>query len=1219
MTRGARSRERAIALVVAVLLAGTSAIGGPPPVRATEPTPSAPPTEILGAETPAPATTPEPLPTAEPTPAPPVETPAVATPPPVETPTPAPEPTATPDPTATPAPADVPGLAPLPPGATELVEKRTESSRTYLDATGRMTSELYTEPVFYKPEGSSTLVPVEVGFRATDDPGTSAVSDRAPVAVSVAAPTSADGFLAVTAGGTRVAFALPADLARDASRAEPVVAGAVADYAEITPGVGLRVIAGAEGATSFFVWRAAPAEPTLRFVVEAPGLALALTKEGTIEARDAAGTLVGIIPRPYAVDSTPDPFAGSGRFTDRVSLALAPDGRTVTVAVDEGWLATATYPVYVDPTYYNAGSLSYGDAHIASGYPTQNFADYVRPDSPYYHELWLGTDPSGTSGASHDYLRWDVAPFAGTTIDTASFAIYPYHQYYDAPATTPTWLRQVIEAPNGTWRETDPTWNNRSSYSYDLWTSEACVEGSTCTFNTSTVRTIVQGWATSPAANFGIRLDEAGCGSGSDACPNTHWKRLIAAEHTGADSFKPKMTVTWHVPSATAIAKPAFTGSRAFAWTYAGSPGQTKYQVQLSSDGGATWPAGLDGGHVTSGAASWTAPDGMALADLTTYTWHVRAYDGHSWSAYSAASSFTFDAYRRGDEPYYTRVPFDLGGGWSLDVGVHSGEARLARSLFSIGAIGPPAGLDLTYNSSDIATAGAFGAGWSSNLTQHLAITGSLAIWTRADGGRVAFTLAGGVWTAVPGHTDKLALASGEYTVTETDQTRLVFESTGAYRLKRIVDRFGKALALTYPANQIVATDAVGRATTLQLATFNGTLRVDYATDAAGRTWDLAYDTSTGTDLKTITEPAPGGGAATPTTNLTYDSSHRLTRVDLKRDSVTDRVTWKVGYDAAGKATSVVDPIAHASYADVANTFTYGAGNTVAGLLKTYSPAVRNSTTYSFDRTAGSRRSSTPGASRRRRPGMPPGTWPRSAGRSRRRRARRRPTSTTGTGMPRSRPRTSSRARPGPPSSPGPGTTPPPTTSSSARSPTATPRRSSSRSTSTAATASSRRSSPTARAAGSPRPPTPRPAPAEAPRMPRRTSGPTSCTTPQQACSRSSGTPSAGPPSTSTTRSATRPRWSATTPAAARPCPPGARPARAPGRSTPRRRSARAPPSRARSRRRSASPRPRRTPSATPRHTPTTTSAGARPRSCPATRRRSRPSPGRTATTSSAT
>ncbi len=141
-------------------------------MRALEPTPSAPPTEILGAETPAPATTPEPLPSSEPAP---VEPPAVATPeptPPAVEPTPPPveTPTPTPTPTGTPAPADVPGLAPLPSGATELVEKRTEFSRTYLDATGRMTSELYTEPVFYKPEGSSTLVPVEVGFRASTTP-----------------------------------------------------------------------------------------------------------------------------------------------------------------------------------------------------------------------------------------------------------------------------------------------------------------------------------------------------------------------------------------------------------------------------------------------------------------------------------------------------------------------------------------------------------------------------------------------------------------------------------------------------------------------------------------------------------------------------------------------------------------------------------------------------------------------------------------------------------------------------------------------------------------------------------------------------------------------------------------------------------------------------------------------------------------------------------------
>ena len=113
-------------------------------------------------------------------------------------------------------------------------------------------------------------------------------------------------------------------------------------------------------------------------------------------------------------------LAGSGHFTDKVRLSLGDDGRTVTVAVDPVWLATAVYPVYVDPStgwVYNTGTNSYGDAHTASGYPTLNFDDYVRPDSPYYHELCERTDPSGTSGTSYDFLKWNLSALQGSTVD----------------------------------------------------------------------------------------------------------------------------------------------------------------------------------------------------------------------------------------------------------------------------------------------------------------------------------------------------------------------------------------------------------------------------------------------------------------------------------------------------------------------------------------------------------------------------------------------------------------------------------------------------------------------------------------------------------------------------------------------------------------------------------------------------------------------------------
>ena len=55
-------------------------------------------------------------------------------------------------------------------------------------------------------------------------------------------------------------------------------------------------------------------------------------------------------------------------------------------------------------------------------------------------------------------------------------------------------------------------------------------------------------------------------------------------------------------------------------------------------------------------------------------------------------------------------------------------------------------------------------------------------------------------------------------------------------------------------------------------------------------------------------------------------------------------MTWGIGY-TSGKATSVTDPV----NASVSHIFTYNAGQTVVGLLKEYSPLVRNTWTYDLD------------------------------------------------------------------------------------------------------------------------------------------------------------------------------------------------------------------------------------------------------------------------------
>ena len=337
----------------------------------------------------------------------------------------------------------------------------------------------------------------------------------------------------------------------------------------------------------------------------------------------------------------------------------------------------------------------------------------------------------------------------------------------------------------------------------------------------------------------------------------------------------------------------------------------------------------------TAPLASW---DTRPLVGVYTVRLTVRDWAGNT-SATVQRIVFLENSLR-GEEAYLTRVPFDLGGGWGLDIGVANGEATLGRDLFSIPSYGPAQALSLRYSSLDTTSSGRFGVGWSSNLTQYLSFDypNNMVVWHRADGGVVPFGLIGSTWTPLRGHFETLTGAGSEYTVTLKDQTRLVFENSGAGRLKRIENRFGKALILVWNTSTATATDASGRVTNISIDAVNN--RITNVTDSAGRSWSFGYS-PTGNDLTSVTDPA------SKVTTLGYDASHRLTTVTRTRTPASgpvETITWAVGY-TSGKATSVTDPI----NTSVSHTFTYNPPDTVVGLLKQYSPLVRNTSTYAFD------------------------------------------------------------------------------------------------------------------------------------------------------------------------------------------------------------------------------------------------------------------------------
>jgi RHS repeat-associated protein len=903
----ARNRKLSRWLVVLMVALLAAQLGNGAPVAAADPTPAptqseSPAPAVDAGASPAVAPTPVPTPTPAPTTAPGTAAPS-ATPSPAPTPTPTPVPSAAPEPSPdpTPAPGTIGLLPPLPTGATEDVARRTETSRTYRDASGKDVTELYTDPVFYRPVGKTALEPIQLGYlRASDGKG--AVSDKAPMKVTVTPATDPQGFLTVETGGYTIRYQPLATKGLPSSASEAAaIQGGAADLKDVIPGVDLLVLARSRTASVFFILDRAADATKLQFAIDAPGLAATVNADGQVVFTDPAGAEIARMSHPWAMDSTPDTTGlGSGRMTGGVSVAISGEASpyTATVTVDAAWLKDAIYPVYVDPTLALANTSGSDDAFVNKGNPTHVYGEYCRPDSPYYCELWLGQSPSPTTDVGTIYMKWNLSSLMYRGIDTASLQFFPYHQWsHSTPKNT--WVWQVgVGAGTEAWSESSIKYNNRPE-----GTTGSARTGDTTedTWSDINIAPIVRNWTSGDDPNYGIRIDE------SDKT-YTFWKRVISVEQSGSYVHIPRIVYTSHTLSATPVAVTTVNPGDVLTWTYqnGASNAQTKYEAQITTDAGCSASIAASSGTVSQsvtpgGTGSWTVP---ALTDMTRYYWCVRVGDGTGWSAWAiASSSFVYDARMSGQERYYTAVPFDLGGDWDLEVAVHNGEARLHRGLFSIPSYGPGQALELTYSSANADVAGPFGQGWSSNLTQTLSVnaTAGLAVWQRADGGRTAFTGSDTAWTTVPGHFEQLARSGSEYTITAPDHSSLVFDATTG-RLQRVVDRFGVALTIVWGATSITATDASGHATTLTLSGTAPNQWVSAVADSAGRSWTLTI----GTTLTRITDPE---GHAT---DLGYDASSQLTTITRTRTPVVGQpatVIWSIGYDASGRVSTVADPI----------------------------------------------------------------------------------------------------------------------------------------------------------------------------------------------------------------------------------------------------------------------------------------------------------------------
>ncbi len=315
----------------------------------------------------------------------------------------------------------VPEAQAVPPKEPRPVESlTTETSIVHEQPDGTMTATLSAVPVRVKDAG---------GWKGVD---TTLVRH----ADGLVRPKTAAVGLALSGGGEKAPLArLEEDgkalaLSWPGPLPEPSLAGPVATYAEVLPGVDLRIRADAGGYVQHLVVKnaeAARALKSVRYAVTTTGVRLKPGKDGGLLALDAAGKTVFSAPASAMWDAAgqaaPSALHEPDGAARRAVARTAVEDGAIVVTPDRAMLTdpATRYPVVIDPDWESSASAGWGK--VFSGKPGTT--------------AWLGGQDGGDAkvgqcypspqcngiGAVRTYFQFDTGALAGKQILGAWFNI----------------------------------------------------------------------------------------------------------------------------------------------------------------------------------------------------------------------------------------------------------------------------------------------------------------------------------------------------------------------------------------------------------------------------------------------------------------------------------------------------------------------------------------------------------------------------------------------------------------------------------------------------------------------------------------------------------------------------------------------------------------------------------------------------------------------------
>ncbi|MFE4826788.1 DNRLRE domain-containing protein [Streptomyces sp. NPDC056672] len=537
----------------------------------------------------------------------------------------------------------------------EALSERTETSTTWVNKDGSLTTELAAGPVRFEDPANGTWRDVDLDL-VSDSSGVApkahprglrlagSSADGPAASLKAAQASEAVDLVTLGTGDEQITLQWKGNLP------QPALEGPRAEYVNAVPGADVVVEATRTGFEQYVEIKQRPLEKRYSYTLplKAKGLKAKQQPDGSVLFTDKKNKTKAVMPAPVMWDATVDPV--SGEHTRRVKVAMKAEqkGSTINLVVtpDAGFLADpkTKYPVTVDPSTSTLGNVF--DTYVQQG-ETVDWSSDV--------ELDLGnpgtTNGDGTPRTAQSYISWNTSPVQDALVLDAKLSLWNFHSGNNTDCKAYPW-----EVWSSGAASTSSRWTNRPTMTAKKATSTETRGNTACTSQpdgwiNADVTTLVQEWASANATrgHMGLRA--------TDENVVAQWKRVNSAN---AATNPPKLTVNYNYRPRTGTKQeagpPYFSYNGAYTVntltptlrdTFVDANGDKVNGTFQIFDNATNTQVGdvIVSPYVSSGqVASVTVPAGM-LTNGKTYKFRTSPYDGtHFNLGWSAWKTFSVDA-----------------------------------------------------------------------------------------------------------------------------------------------------------------------------------------------------------------------------------------------------------------------------------------------------------------------------------------------------------------------------------------------------------------------------------------------------------------------------------------------------------------------------------------------------------------------------------------------